>query len=137
MMSLGLVLLAMIETAGLQEPVMRCAFPALEEGHDPIEIVMKGRPSLKDLPGLYRVEMEINGTGIRAEAQPIIGTKERDVLVRANTGTATFYAVGVNERGTAALNVVWPETDEAPERRMTRAGQCWNYERYIQTWSTS
>ena len=136
-MSVGLVLLAMLEATGLGGREMHCTFPPDRQGDKPIEIVMQGRPSLKDLPGLYRVEMKINGNGIRAAAQPILGTESRDVLVRAATGDTTFYAVGFDDKGAAALNVVWAKAGENPETQMTRTGYCRNFERYIHTWSTS
>ncbi|MEM0947691.1 MAG: hypothetical protein AAGK37_09815 [Pseudomonadota bacterium] len=136
-MSIGLILLATLEATGLGGPEMHCSFPPHRPGDKAIEIVMQGRPSLKDLPGLYRVEMKINGNGLQASAQPILGTEDRDVLVRAATGDTTFYAVGFDDKGAAALNVVWAKTGENPETQMTRTGHCRNFERYIHTWSTS
>ncbi len=136
-MSLGLILLAMIETTGFGDPKMHCTFPPDRPGDKAIEIVMQGRPSLKDLPGLYRVELKVNGNGMKAAAQPILGTEEKDVLVRAATNETTFYAIGFDDRGLAALNVVWAEAGRNPETQMTRTGHCRNFERYIQTWSTS
>ena len=133
----SLLVTALIETL-TQGPVpLHCAFPARGPDERPIEIVMQARPSLKDLPGLYRVEMAIDGTGYTASAQPIIGTSGRDVLVRAAEGETTFYAVGFDDNGAAAFNVVHAAEGDLPERQVTRRGVCQNYERYIQTWSTS
>ncbi len=136
-MGIGLILLAMLETTGLGGREMSCTFPPDSPGDKPIEIVMQGKPSLKDLPGLYRVEMKINGNGLPAAAQPILATEGRDVIVRAATGNTTFYAIGFDDSGAAALNVVWAEAGAVPETQMTRTGHCRNFERYIHTWSTS
>ena len=136
-MSVGLILLAMLETTAPGDREMHCTFPPDRPGDKAIEIVMQGRPSLKDLPGLYRVEMTINGNGIKAAAQPILGTEGRDVLVRAAAGDTTFYAVGFDDKGAAALNVVRTKEGQNPETQLTRTGYCRNFERYIHTWSTS
>ena len=136
-MSVWMFMLAAVEAGLAQDSEMSCTFPPVEPGDVPIEVVMEGHPSLYDLPGLYRVEMEVNGTGMRASAQPILATEKRDVVVRAAANEATLFALGFDDTGKAALDVVRAEAGQNPEPRIRRTGHCRNYERYIQTWSTS
>ncbi|MDU8941986.1 hypothetical protein [Ovoidimarina sediminis] len=130
-----LIVTALIDGFSIGPPSMACSFVSPEPGEPPVEIMMIGRPSLKDLPGLYRVEMDINGRGLKGAAQPIIATEGRDVLVRARRGEDVFYAIGFDESGTAALNIVWGMAGEEPEKRATLTGKCRNHEKYIQVWS--
>lgn len=131
----ALIATALIESATLAPRPMACAFPAKAPDQDHIEIEMTARPSLKDLPGLFRVRMSIDGRALRASAQPIGATKDRDVLIRATRSGTVHYALGVDERGLAALNVVLQgETGDAASQT-TRIGRCRGHERYIRNWT--
>lgn len=130
-----LIVTALIDGFTIGPPLMACSFVGSEPGQEPVEIMMIGRPSLKDFPGLYRVEMDIDGRGFKGAAQPIIATEGKDVLVRARRGEDIFYAIGFDESGTAALNIVWGLAGDEPEKRATLTGSCRNYERYLQVWS--
>lgn len=125
----------LLESFGLGPQPVACSFPAIEGDATSIEVVMHPRPSLKDLPGLYRVEMAVNGQlRLPAAAQPITTTPGRDILVRGVMDASVFYTVGFDSNGAAALNVMWAETGEGPPREITRTGSCTNYERVIDKW---
>ena len=102
-MLVSLILTTLIESVTLAPRPISCSFPAETPGEKPIEIVMKARPSLKDLPGLYRVEMSVDKRKLKAAAQPIVSTETRDVLVRANRNKTVYYAVGFDEATTKGL----------------------------------
>lgn len=133
----ALIATALVETFQPGQGAMHCAFPARSPGDEPVEVVMRARPSLKDLPGLYRVELTVNGKPLRAAAQPITGTEGRDVLVRASRGESVFYAIGFDDNGTAAYNMVHAADGGVPDRQVTLTGFCRNYERFIHSWSDS
>lgn len=132
----ALLLGAVLETTGLGQRPMACLFPGQRQGEAPIEVVLTPRPSLKDIPGLYRVEMALNGaTYLKAAAQPIAATEGRDVMVRATEGERTIYTVGIDDAGRAALNVLVTSNAEASGFETNRAGHCRGYERYIKKWT--
>ncbi len=132
----ALLLGAFLETQGLGPRPLACSFPGTEAEDRAIEIVVTPRPSLKDVLGLYRVEMAVNGgLRLKAAAQPIVTTDGQDVLVQARSGSTTHYTVGIDAQGRAALNVVIDERPEAEPREATRTGHCRNHERYIRRWS--
>ena len=131
-----LIVTALIDGFSIGPPTMACSFASAEPGKPPVEIALIGRPSLKDFPGLYRVEMDIDGRGLNGAAQPIIATEGRDVLVRARRDEDVFYSIGFDESGAAALNIVWGMEDEGPEQQITLIGSCRNFERYLQAWSS-
>jgi hypothetical protein len=132
----AMLLGAFLETQGLGPRPVACSFPGTEAEERAIEIVLTPRPSLKDVPGLYRVEMAVNGGArLRAAAQPIATTDGRDVLVQARSGSKTHYTVGIDAEGRAALNVMIDERPEAEPREAMRTGHCRNHEAYIERWS--
>lgn len=136
-MLVSLILTSLIETLPVGPAPMACSFHSEDPATASVEIVLKGRPSLKDLPGLFRVEMDVDDrTGLRAAAQPIEATAGRDVLIRAKRGDRIVYALGIDEGGDAALNIVWGSIGEKPERRATMKGSCRNHEAYIRTWTS-
>lgn len=133
-----LLLGALIETPGLGPGPVDCSFPGTGPGEKAIEVTLTAKPSLKDLPGLYRVEMAVNG-GLRlpAAAQPIASTDGRDVLVRASEGGDIHYTVGIDDEGRAAINVLVEDRKGETPREATRTGRCRNFEGYIERWSMS
>ncbi len=127
---------AVFETEGLGQRPMACFFPAEIEGDVPIEVVLTSRPSLKDIPGLYRVEMALNGSlRLKASAQPIAATESRDVMVRAKENETTIYTVGIDDVGRAALNVQISQGGQDSAFEFTRNGTCQEHERYIKRWT--
>ena len=134
-MLVSLIVTTFLESYSMAPGPMACTFPAMEPDQRPIEIEVSAQPSLKDLPGLYRVRMDVDGHGLNAAAQPITGTKGRDVLVRASGLKGMLYAMGFDDNGAAALNVVKLAEAGEPEAEMSRTGNCRNYERYIQSWA--
>lgn len=132
---LGALLLgAFVETVGMDGRPVACTFHGRNETEAPIEVVLTPRPSLKDVPGLYRVEMAVNGTfKLAASAQPIVATDTNDVIVSAKHGGDTRYTIGFDESGNAALNILI--TDDGPNRDATWVGHCRNHERVIHRWS--
>lgn len=132
----ALLLGVFVDTAGIGQRPMSCLFPSQLQGEAPIEVVLTPRPSLKDIPGLYRVEMALNGVvRLKAAAQPIAATNGRDVMVRATQDETTIYTVGIDDMGRAALNVVQTGSADAATREATRTGHCREYERYIKRWT--
>ncbi len=132
----GLIVTTLIESLALGPRPMTCAFPAAEPPEATIHVALRARPSLKDLPGLYRVELRVDDDDrLNGSAQPIASTDTPDILVRGSRGTSVHYAIGIDAEGRAALNIVWPETARRPERRITRTGRCRNHERYIRDWT--
>ncbi|MEO1789869.1 MAG: hypothetical protein AAFR34_09210 [Pseudomonadota bacterium] len=116
---------------------MTCTFTNIETEEHHVEIKLRAQPSLKDVPGLYRAQMYVDGRKLKAAAQPIAATNTQDVIVRANLGTETLYLLGVDSTGMAALNIVWREVDDIPERRASFKGKCRSHERYIDRWAAS
>ena len=131
----ALIVTTLLEGFGLGQRPLDCSFPPPEPAHSPITLTVTARPSLKDLPGLFRAEMEVNDKiSLIATAQPLIGEDTRGAIVRAKANETTHYVLGFDDAGRAALNVTWAED---PPRQMTRTGHCRNFERYIRRWSTS
>lgn len=108
---------------------IRCEFPSDDNTKQPISVVLDPRPSLKDQPGLFRVMMDLNGAlSVRAAAQPIMTTDERDVLVRGITPRKSVYTIGLRDDGMAALNMKTESADQ------TRVGACRNFESHFERW---
>ena len=132
----ALLLGALAETLSPGTSPVACSFPAATADEPAIELVLIARPSLKDLPGLHRVEMSVNGAiRLQANAQPIVTTEGQDVLVRATLGDTTHYTVGIDAEGRAALNVMVEDGADEAGQDTIRTGHCRNHERYIERWS--
>jgi len=136
-MLVPLIVSSLLETLPVAPRPMTCMFTNVETEQDYVEVVLRGQPSLKDVPGLYRVQMHIDGRKLKAAAQPIAATDTQDVIVRANLGKETLYLLGIDSTGVAALNIVWRQVDETPERRASFKGKCRSHERYIQHWAAN
>lgn len=123
------------------EPVtgpIHCSFPPGDVAARSIEVTLDPRPSLKDQPGLWRVMMDMNGKlSLRASAQPIRGTSERDVLIRGVTRKKSTYIIGLRDDGTAALNMATPVEGSPDPRKELRAGVCRGFEPHIDRWLPS
>ena len=110
-----------------------CDFQALDGAQKGISMTFNDRPSLKDQPGLYRVEVHMDGhDALLATAQPITTTDERDALVLARPNGAVM-TVGVREDGQAAMSLRHTAAGE-PE---TWIGTCRGYEGPLQRWLAS
>ena len=134
-MLLAFILTTLLETLGFVQQPLVCRFPPPQIGHETIKIATVERPSLKDIPGLFRVEVEVNDTiTLPGAAQPITTTTQRDAMVRAVHGGTTFYTLGFDETGAAALNVLWAEATDAKPRELTRIGRCRNHDRHLDRW---
>ncbi|MBT8456197.1 MAG: hypothetical protein KJO15_08860 [Alphaproteobacteria bacterium] len=132
-----LIVTTLLETLGLGPRPMTCSFVTTGPGDAAIEVVLHPRPSLKDTPGRYRVEMVVNDSlKLPASAQPIATTKGRDIMVRGVDRKDVFYTIGVDEQGNAALNVLWTKPVASAPREVTRVGTCRNHKRYIDQWLT-
>jgi hypothetical protein len=120
-----------------QGPI-HCTFPSEDVAKRAIEVTLEPKPSLKDQPGLWRVMMEMNGRlSLKASAQPITGTFERDVLIRGVTSRKSTYIIGLRDDGTAALNMATAVTGSGEPRKELRSGQCRGYETHINRWLPS
>ena len=134
----ALITLVFVESIAVESGAIRCEFPGKEGNERPIHVVLEPNPSLKDRPGLYRVMMELNGRpSLRALAQPIATTAERDVMIRGQHGETTLYTVGLRDDGTAALNLKFGRSRDELENRLTRTGECRGFEAYLNRWLPS
>jgi hypothetical protein len=134
----ALILFVFVESAATENGTIRCEFPGKEGNEKPIHVVLEPNPSLKDQPGLYRVMMELNGRpSLRALAQPITTTAERDVMIRGLHGETTLYTVGLRDDGTAALNLKFGRSRDELENKLTRTGECRGFEAHLNRWLPS
>ncbi|MEL6643696.1 MAG: hypothetical protein AAFQ79_07150 [Pseudomonadota bacterium] len=134
-MLMAFILTALLETLGFGPQPLVCRFPPAEIGHQTIKIAATERPSLKDIPGLFRVEVMVNDTiSLPGAAQPITTTELRDAMVRAVQGRTTFYTLGFDDTGAAALNILWAEDTASEPREVTRIGRCRNYNSHLDRW---
>ena len=132
----ALLLGAMVDTLEMGGRPVACTFPGRTYNEETIDVVLTPKPSLKDLPGLYRVEMAVNDRfSLSASAQPIAATDSQDVIVRARSDGEAVYTVGFDAAGNAALNILVRGATEADALEATRAGHCRNYERALERWS--
>lgn len=133
-----LISFAFFESVAADTTKIKCAFPGEDLAQKPIHVVLEPRPSLKDQPGLFRVMMEMNGrVSLRAMAQPIASTAERDVLIRGRVGTSSTYTVGLRDDGRAAFNMQTRTSEDAEVNKLTRIGECRGFETYIMKWLPS
>ncbi len=110
-----------------------CNFPSEDADEAAIHVVLEPRPSLKDQPGLYRVMIDLGPRGsLKAAAQPILATEERDILIRGTTKRKSMYSIGLREDGSAAFNV--QQLDQADAAKTTRIGACRGHEAHIDRW---
>ena len=133
-----LILMAFVETIASQGSAIHCEFPGKEAAQKPIHVVLEPRPSLKDQPGLFRVVMEMNGRmSLKAAAQPILSTGERDVLIRGTTRRNSMYTIGLRDDGKAALNMQTRQAGDSETLKSTRIGACRGYMPYLERWLPS
>ena len=138
MMLAAMLLGATIEAYEPQSGPIHCTFPARDVAAQAIEVTLDPRPSLKDQPDLWRVMMEMNGRlSLRASAQPIHTTAERDILIRGVTQKKSTYIIGLRADGTAALNMATRVAGQADPRKELREGVCRGHETHIDRWLPS
>ena len=129
-----IALVAMLQSVQNQTEGIHCLFPADDGGGKTLQVVLDPMPSLKDQPGLYRVFMEIEGqVTLKAAAQPIATTEDRDVLFLARHGQDSVFTLGVQENGQAALSQRTSQTSKAK----TRLGVCAGAAQHINRWLPS
>ena len=128
------LLVTMLQTFGTHSTDFSCEFPATEEGLPGISLTLEDRPSLKDQPGLYRVELRMNNNEtLLATAQPIPSTGERDALVLARPTKKTVLTVGFRDDGKAALSL----RNGSDGAAKTRIGECRGFESVLRRWLAS
>ncbi len=128
------VLVMMLQSIDAGPAGFSCDFPAASAAEQGVTLTLSDRPSLKDQPGLYRVEMRMNGDDrVLATAQPITTTGERDALVLARPHGDTVVTVGFREDGMAALSLRDSPTAEA----QTLIGTCRGFEGPLNRWLAS
>ena len=129
-----IALVAMLQTVQSQTDGINCLFPATEGEGKSLQVVLDPMPSLKDQPGLYRVFMEIEGqVTLKAAAQPIATTEDRDILFLARHGQTSVFTLGVQENGQAALS---QRTNQSSKAK-TRTGICDGASHHIHRWLPS
>ncbi len=130
-----LILLVFVESAVAGGTGIRCDFPGEDQGETPIRVHLEPRPSLKDQPGLFRVMMEMNGRVLlKATAQPILATADRDVMFRGVQSGNTRYILGLRDDGWAAFHVQTGAGADGGADAETRTGACRGYEPHINRW---
>ena len=101
----------------------------------PIRVLLEPKPSLKDQPGLYRVMMRMDGgIALKALAQPIPGTEDRDVMIRGRQGKVAMFTIGLRDDGAAAFNIQKRVRTDADVVKQTRTGACRGHELHINRW---
>lgn len=134
----AMILAATVGSFGATDLPIHCEFPGRDAAEKTITVELDPRPSLKDQPGKFRVIMEMNErVALRAAAQPIPTTDERDILVRAITRKKNVYTIGLRDDGAAALNIRKTRIEGAEPESSTRVGQCVNYGTYFERWLSS
>ena len=131
----ALILLVFIEFLASEGTAIRCEFPSPDMTEAPIRVLLEPKPSLKDQPGLYRVMMRMDGgTAMKALAQPITGTEDRDVMIRGRQGKAAMFTIGLRDDGAAAFNIQKRVRTDADVVKQTRTGACYGHEMHINRW---
>lgn len=134
----AMLLSSAIGTYEPQKEPIQCHFPSVDAASQAIRVTLDPRPSLKDQPELWRVIMQMNGKlSVRASAQPIDGTRERDILIRGVTKRKSTYIIGLRDDGTAALNMATRMDGNGDPRKETRQGVCHGFEAHINRWLPS
>ncbi|MDA8586125.1 hypothetical protein N9L47_07590 [Rhodobacteraceae bacterium] len=105
MINAALLALTLGTTLG-QPGDITCTFAAKDGSRAVLDVALRPTPSLRDLPGLYRLNMRV-GTrdAMPATAQPNLGTKARDIALTAKSADNLIYALGFGQDGQAALNI--------------------------------
>lgn len=120
----------MLQSVQLHKADIHCDFPSPIEGGKNLRVLLDPMPSLKDQPGLYRVILRVEGnTPLKAAAQPVNSTPDRDVVIRAKTAPETTLSLGMRDDGTAALTLTNTAT--------TRIGACTGLTPHINRWLPS
>lgn len=131
----ALILLVFIEFLANEGTAIRCEFPSPDMTEAPIRVLLEPSPSLKDQPGLYRVMMRMdNGTALKALAQPITGTEDRDVMIRVRQGERAMFTIGLRDDGAAAFNIQKRVRSDDSVLKQTRTGACRGHEMHINRW---
>ena len=131
----ALILLGFVEFFASEGTAIRCEFPSQDMTEAPIRVLLEPRPSLKDQPGLYRVMMRMdNGTALKALAQPITGTEDRDVMIRVRQGENAMFTIGLRDDGAAAFNIQKRVRSDDGVLKQTRTGACRGHEMHINRW---
>ena len=134
----ALVLTSLVEAFSPGTTPIQCEFPGLDATEKPITVQLEPRPSLKDQPGLFRVIMDLNGRlSLRASAQPILSTEDRDILIRGITKKKSMYSLGIRDDGKAALNIQLRLAGANEVSKSTRVGQCQGMQAHIDRWLPS
>lgn len=133
---LTLLVAMMMQTASLgTDGPIQCDFPSPDGLSKLIYVELEPQPSLKDQLGVYRVAMKLNGQmPLRASAQPINSTQDRDVLIQGRTPQQLTYSLGLRDDGKAALNIATPGASDAEVTKTTRIGDCHGHAAHMQRW---
>ena len=130
MITTALLALTLGTTLGTQGDIT-CTFAASDGGRARLDVALRPTPSLRDLPGLYRVKMQIGTRDpIPATAQPNPGTKARDIALTARSKDNLIYALGLDDHGKAALNIRLGGTAASE----TLTGACHGATPYLDRW---
>lgn len=87
---------------------------------------------------MFRVMMMMNDRlSLKAAAQPILSTEDRDILIRGTTRRKSMYTIGIRDDGNAALNMQTRDARTNDVSKSTRVGTCHGHETVIERWLPS
>lgn len=132
----ALAIIAMLQGLNTPGGAIECVFPPSKPGSESVRVWLEPAPSLKDQPGLYRVLMTFGeNITLKASAQPIASTDERDMLIQARGARQTIITLGLRDDGAAALNM--RSEGSAENQPKTRIGACSGASPLIDRWLSS
>ncbi len=110
---------------------INCTFATQTDGRATLNVALRPTPSLRDLPGLFRVKMRV-GTrpSVQATAQPNLNTKANDIALTARGSDDLIYALVLDQSGQAALNIRLGGTTASE----TLFGTCLGAKPHIERW---
>ena len=114
------------------EVAMTCSFPPNAGDKGPtIAVSVTPTPSLRDLPGLYRVRLDVNQTlHLQGTVRRALNTELDAVVLKGASDRQFLYAIGLHRSGEAVLTIQAP-VDLPPS---TRPGRCIGHDKPMQHW---
>ncbi len=130
----NLVGLMVMETARALtgEAAISCTFPPTKSDPGPaIVLGVTPTPSLRDLPGLFRVTLDFGGKHpMRGTVQQARASNHDAVILRGTSKQHFRYAIGLSRTGQAVLTIQAP-ANVAPA---SRQGLCIGHDKPMQRW---
>ena len=115
------------------ETAMTCSFPPNADDKGPtIAVSVTPMPSLRDLPGLYRVRLDVNRTlQMQGTVERVTKSDLDAVVLRGASDRQFHYAIGLHRSGEAVLSIQAP-VDLPPA---SRPGHCIGHDKPMRHWT--